>query len=107
MIYLVGVLCLLLMRLQDFNCIFDYLVPVYAILVILLVVGVIPSFTTDSPGDRKLYTLKKKQKQQPSAAAATTDNRHWKDCYDGKFLNFDCITLFSFICTLLILISTT
>ena len=84
MIYLVGMLCLFLMRLQDINFVFDYLVPVYSVLVVLLVVGVIPSFTATSPGDRKLYVLKKKQKQ-PSTTTAT-DNRHWKDCYDGESL---------------------
>ena len=77
-------LCLFLMRLQDINFVFDYLVPVYSVLVVLLVVGVIPSFTATSPGDRKLYVLKKKQKQ-PSTTTAT-DNRHWKDCYDGDNL---------------------
>ena len=45
MIYLIGVLCLLLMKLQDINFIFDYLVPIYAIFVILLTMGIIPITT--------------------------------------------------------------
>ena len=81
MIYLVGVLCLLLIKLQDINFIFDYLVPIYSVIVLLLVTGILPVFTASSPGERKLYQLKKKQKQQP---AAVVESRHWKDCYEGK-----------------------
>ena len=81
MIYLVGVLCLLLIKLQDINFIFDYIVPIYSVIILLLVTGILPVFIVSSPSERKLYQLKKKQKQQQS----TTDieNRHWKDCYEG------------------------
>ena len=82
MIYLIGVLCLLLMKLQDINFIFDYLVPIYAIFVILLTMGIIPITTATSPGERKLYTLNKKKQKQLDTNI--NNNRHWKDCYDGK-----------------------
>ena len=48
MIYLLGGLTLLLMRLHDINVIFDYIVPVYAVFVLLLVAGVF-SVSTSSP----------------------------------------------------------